>query len=74
MMHRTYRTITTETYQIGTAQALGCDPEGGKWVYICLVHQTIQNFSTKRDAIECVTNHAMKLCEPCVTEYYKEVA
>ena len=67
-MTRKYKTVRTETFVVGTAADLGCDPDGGKWVHICLVHQAITNFRTKRDALKCVTIRAMKGCEQCVTE------
>jgi hypothetical protein len=44
---RGYRTALT----VGTAEALGCDPEGGKWVVICEAHGTLVNVDTRAVAM-----------------------
>lgn len=46
----------------GTAEELGLDPEGGKWVVICDDHGTIANMDTKRLAMMTATD---EFCEEC---------
>ena len=58
------RITRTSRYMIGTAHDLGCDPEGGKWTRVCLIHQTLMNFPTQRSA----KSHSIPIndgCEGC---------
>jgi hypothetical protein len=55
----------------GTAKDLGCDPEGGKWVNICVIHGTIGNYSSRKDALACRSSLAGDLCEACTEMHIK---
>jgi hypothetical protein len=35
---------------VGTAEELGCDPDGGKWVVLCEEHSTLVNVDTRKIA------------------------
>jgi len=68
--------IQTKRYVIGTADDLGCDPEGGKWVRICRIHQTITNFLTQRSAQyhSVPSNDGCTACEQNWNHYQKQLA
>ena len=60
--------IKTERYIIGKATDLACDPAGGKWTRICLIHQTIFNFPTKQRA-QWSSEPYNDGCEDCEWQY-----
>lgn len=37
--------------EVDTADAVGCDPEGGRWVAICRDHGAVLNASTRARAL-----------------------
>ena len=47
----------------GTAEDLGLDPDGGKWVVICEKHATVVNVPTLRAARSTRTTD---FCEACM--------
>jgi hypothetical protein len=59
--------ITTKSKKgfrtIGTAQELGCDPDGGKWVAICETHCTVVNVATKAIALTLSTDDFCEYCQ-----------
>jgi hypothetical protein len=46
----------------GTAEELGMDPDGGKWVVVCDDHHTCVNIDTKAHAMVI---HTSEFCEEC---------
>jgi hypothetical protein len=49
---------------VGTAQQMGLDPDGGKWVVTCDDHHTVVNVDTKAVALGLHTNEFCDECEP----------
>lgn len=47
---------------IGTADILGTDPDGGRWVIICEDHDTLVNVDTKAQALGTST---VEFCDYC---------
>tara|TARA_Y100000310_G_scaffold122222_1_gene120874 strand:- start:83 stop:376 length:294 start_codon:yes stop_codon:yes gene_type:complete len=62
--------IERDEFIIGTAEDLGCDPEGGRWVAICKRHMAIGNWRTLRAAKGAIVMDELgiprvELCQPC---------
>lgn len=49
---------------VGTAEALGLDPEGGKWVVICEDHHTVVNVDRRTLARSLATYEFCEECQP----------
>lgn len=47
---------------VGTAEELGMDPEGGKWVVTCEDHGTVVNVDTRAQALATAT---VEFCDEC---------
>lgn len=47
---------------VGTAEEMGLDPEGGKWVVTCEDHGTVVNVDTRAQALATST---MEFCDEC---------
>lgn len=52
---------------IGTAEELGLDPDGGKYVVICEGHKAIVNVDTKAKALKV---QPYDFCEDCAEHHY----
>jgi hypothetical protein len=51
---------------VGTADELGCDPDGGKWVTLCEVHSTLVNTDTKAIALAV---DVRDFCQDCYADW-----
>jgi len=51
---------------VGTAEEMGCDPDGGKWVTLCEVHSTLVNTDSRATAMAV---DVLDFCEACMDEH-----
>lgn len=52
---------------VGTAEDLGLDDDGGKWVVCCDEHSTVVNVDTRRVALEI---KSWEFCDECRDEEF----